>query len=42
MMRFEPVSKPAGFEDAEANGTRWLKANAAGRPTDRWSAFKAL
>lgn len=40
MMRFERVSKPARFRDAEAAGARWLATHPDGRPPDKWGDFK--
>lgn len=44
MIRFERVSKPAGFvEDVEEPGATWLSANLnAKRPADLWSPFKGV
>jgi hypothetical protein len=40
VIRFERVAKPAGFEEAEVAGARWLTAHPADRPRDYWSPFR--
>ena len=41
MIRFEPRSKPPGFEErVEKRGATWLAANATGRPLDYWREFR--